>query len=135
MRISDWSSDVCSSDLKVTARRRHRIAHAARQGLAHALRQRLDALQPQPALRRVADRRSRRAAGHEALAAGRARNRPRSDPALLRIRRGDVAQRRAASPPVPRPRSEEHTSELQSLMRIPYAVLCLEQNNLKPTTE
>src|SRR3546814_5221748 len=26
------------------------------------------------------------------------------------------------------PRSEEHTSELQSLMRISYAVLCLKQN-------
>src|SRR3546814_7391680 len=26
-------------------------------------------------------------------------------------------------------RSEEHTSELQSLMRISYAVLCLKQNN------
>src|SRR3546814_5831877 len=26
-------------------------------------------------------------------------------------------------------RSEEHTSELQSLMRIPYAVFCLEKKN------
>src|SRR3546814_1514448 len=26
-------------------------------------------------------------------------------------------------------RSEEHTSELQSLMRIPYAVFCLKQKN------
>src|SRR3546814_5118343 len=29
-------------------------------------------------------------------------------------------------------RSEEHTSELQSLMRISYAVLCLKQKNVKP---
>src|SRR3546814_7741670 len=29
-----------------------------------------------------------------------------------------------------KPRSEEHTSELQSLMRISYAVFCLEQNKL-----
>src|SRR3546814_9062548 len=28
----------------------------------------------------------------------------------------------------PEPRSEEHTSELQSLMRISYAVFCLKQN-------
>src|SRR3546814_2310749 len=28
----------------------------------------------------------------------------------------------------PRGRSEEHTSELQSLMRIPYAVFCLKKN-------
>src|SRR3546814_3254477 len=27
-------------------------------------------------------------------------------------------------------RSEEHTSELQSLMRIPYAVLCLKKKNV-----
>src|SRR3546814_3362056 len=29
-------------------------------------------------------------------------------------------------------RSEEHTSELQSLMRISYAVFCLKQNTMKP---
>src|SRR3546814_5450871 len=29
------------------------------------------------------------------------------------------------------PRSEEHTSELQSLMRIPYAVFCLKKKNKK----
>src|SRR3546814_8968587 len=37
------------------------------------------------------------------------------------------------------PRSEEHTSELQSLMRISYAVFCLKKktkqsNNTEPTT-
>src|SRR3546814_7946646 len=30
-------------------------------------------------------------------------------------------------------RSEEHTSELQSLMRISYAVLCLKKKNIKFT--
>src|SRR3546814_2584643 len=39
-------------------------------------------------------------------------------------------------PPNPRPRrsgsrSEEHTSELQSLMRISYAVFCLKKKNIK----
>src|SRR3546814_2141482 len=29
-------------------------------------------------------------------------------------------------------RSEEHTSELQSLMRISYAVFCLQKNNTEP---
>src|SRR3546814_3475426 len=29
-------------------------------------------------------------------------------------------------------RSEEHTSELQSLMRISYAVFCLKKKNIKP---
>src|SRR3546814_1106244 len=31
-------------------------------------------------------------------------------------------------------RSEEHTSELQSLMRISYAVFCLKKKTNKPTT-
>src|SRR3546814_2502241 len=31
-------------------------------------------------------------------------------------------------------RSEEHTSELQSLMRISYAVFCLKKKNIKKTT-
>src|SRR3546814_3206960 len=31
-------------------------------------------------------------------------------------------------------RSEEHTSELQSLMRISYAVFCLKKKKLKPIT-
>src|SRR3546814_10075393 len=33
-----------------------------------------------------------------------------------------------------RPRSEEHTSELQSLMRISYAVFCLKKKNTKTNT-
>src|SRR3546814_7034617 len=32
------------------------------------------------------------------------------------------------------PRSEEHTSELQSLMRISYAVFCLKKKKTKSTT-
>src|SRR3546814_7556290 len=34
---------------------------------------------------------------------------------------------RPSNPPVARSRSEEHTSELQSLMRISYAVFCLKK--------
>src|SRR3546814_6779033 len=34
----------------------------------------------------------------------------------------------------PGPRSEEHTSELQSLMRISYAVFCLKKKKKKHTT-
>src|SRR3546814_1432118 len=39
---------------------------------------------------------------------------------------GTVPQLRRARQPA-RPRSEEHTSELQSLMRIQYAVFCLKK--------
>src|SRR3546814_8249167 len=40
---------------------------------------------------------------------------------------GDADARRDEAPP---PRSEEHTSELQSLMRISYAVFCLKKKKL-----
>src|SRR3546814_4252576 len=36
----------------------------------------------------------------------------------------------ATDPATQRPRSEEHTSELQSLMRISYAVFCLKKKNI-----
>src|SRR3546814_6288507 len=41
-----------------------------------------------------------------------------------RFEHGDPAEH-------PGPRSEEHTSELQSLMRISYAVFCLKKKNTK----
>src|SRR3546814_9363201 len=49
------------------------------------------------------------------------------------VRAGNATAERgavmAATPPLPtfEPRSEEHTSELQSLMRISYAVFCLKK--------
>src|SRR3546814_5330848 len=50
-----------------------------------------------------------------------------------RIGRRAVAgiDERIAAPPQ---RSEEHTSELQSLMRIPYAVFCLKKKNKRTNT-
>src|SRR3546814_3359023 len=41
-----------------------------------------------------------------------------------------VGTQNALLPPGAPPRSEEHTSELQSLMRISYAVFCLKQKKL-----
>src|SRR3546814_6379900 len=55
---------------------------------------------------------------------------------------GDAGARRAHRPPRQGRdpdqnnlllRSEEHTSELQSLMRISYAVFCLNKKQIKPT--
>src|SRR3546814_4151661 len=47
-----------------------------------------------------------------------------------RQRQLDGASQIALRRPLPaRPRSEEHTSELQSLMRISYAVFCLTKKN------
>src|SRR3546814_2785514 len=47
---------------------------------------------------------------------------PRKSPGLLRFDRALMAKVDAAAK-----RSEEHTSELQSLMRISYAVFCLKK--------
>src|SRR3546814_6770320 len=46
---------------------------------------------------------------------------------------GRLRQRASAAAPPPRHgrRSEEHTSELQSLMRISYAVFCLKKKNIQ----
>src|SRR3546814_6626245 len=98
MRISDWSSDVCSSDLEVI-------------GLT-GLDERMTFLSEAQIFLLVEPLR---------LDAG---NKARIDadgdidmPGLERAHHFIAA------------RSEEHTSELQSLMRIPYAVFCLTNKN------
>src|SRR3546814_8961107 len=90
MRISDWSSDVCSSDL------------ACRKDTATAYRH---------GARRPSD--SAQAGGDRACGA----------PAARSFRRSQAASAQAR-------RSEEHTSELQSLMRISYAVFCLKKKKI-----
>src|SRR3546814_8633981 len=111
MRISDWSSDVCSSDLR-QARRALRRAR----GAAEVDRELLSGNGA-----RGARWRSRRSDD----AMGRRRFRARAD-AAGRIARGAHRERTGA---IERAggRSEEHTSELQSLMRISYAVFCLKK--------
>src|SRR3546814_1360172 len=47
--------------------------------------------------------------------------------AMLAGRAIRAGHRLPVLPPRPLPRSEEHTSELQSLMRISYAVFCLKK--------
>src|SRR3546814_6076021 len=59
----------------------------------------------------------------------------RNEPILLNLRRSDLGHRARKSRRhfgevfLPERRSEEHTSELQSLMRISYAVFCLKKKN------
>src|SRR3546814_4709670 len=60
-------------------------------------------------------------------------NRARWDQRL--IRRGLAALDRADTLGGTRGRSEEHTSELQSLMRISYAVFCLKKKTKKQSNE
>src|SRR3546814_1589241 len=72
-----------------------------------------------PRLRRPAE--ASPAVRRRAFSEAPARQREASAPRRLRVRR-DLAWTRS-----PATRSEEHTSELQSLMRISYAVFCLKK--------
>src|SRR3546814_3630599 len=56
--------------------------------------------------------------------------RPR--PAIVRLQHDSPARTGSARQ---RLRSEEHTSELQSLMRISYAVFCLKKKKIKTTCQ
>src|SRR3546814_9546139 len=104
MRISDWSSDVCSSDLQ-----RDRALRGAR---------RWPPFPRPPAARQTAqDGQDRAGPLHRA--------RGRCDLGRGGLACGEYASRSTTS-------SEEHTSELQSLMRISYAVFCLKKK--KKTT-
>src|SRR3546814_7282717 len=111
MRISDWSSDVCSSDLLlwlvtlVWALQRRPQAAPQRDGRA----------EPSKAgaglrdLKRVLDSGDFGEVANVLCAM--------ADPPAADL---DAMRERLA-------RSEEHTSELQSLMRISYAVFCLKK--------
>src|SRR3546814_1753640 len=100
MRISDWSSDVCSSDLRFNS-----SAAAA------------------PARRHAAtcsfSLRERRCQG--AIPAANTMIPPASASAVTTLIGSNWTDGST--------RSEEHTSELQSLMRISYAVFCLKKKN------
>src|SRR3546814_6907749 len=107
MRISDWSSDVCSSDLASAVA----IGHGQEPDVLAAASGRPIHVAP------VVDV----VEGSAPVA------RPRlvhaESIALVFRALVGVAEVRA------RNRSEEHTSELQSLMRISYAVFCLKKKN------
>src|SRR3546814_9114432 len=114
MRISDWSSDVCSSDLEET--QEHDGTHRRQSN-------------------RLVERRPARAGRpHPAgdLPGGGARGGVQRHGAGPQVSAQGGSPVAGAVPPRPRPRlrlvrSEEHTSELPSLMRITYAVFSLKQ--------
>src|SRR3546814_1840962 len=90
MRISDWSSDVCSSDLQPRRIGQDEQGHG-------------ELLQP----------------------------RSTSSTAWAKACGASCGMLWPMPPVIRRCRSEEHTSELQSLMRISYAVFCLKKKTKK----
>src|SRR3546814_6461677 len=120
MRISDWSSDVCSSDLgRVIGLR------LAAQHLFHHLRLEIGIADAREDMveGRGLDHLSQRELEIEGLEIILERDQ------LLAARRLVDAVHDGRLLRLQRLRSEEHTSELQSLMRISYAVFCLKQKN------
>src|SRR3546814_4393056 len=115
MRISDWSSDVCSSDLLhiVLFRGQHivfdRVAHLERAFLRRAGGQ--AELDRNPPLVLVGQKAARQAVKEQDEQCDGERVDRQEQPFAIR--------------------SEEHTSELQSLMRISYAVFCLKKKKDK----
>src|SRR3546814_2590470 len=128
MRISDWSSDVCSSDLLARAKLEAAgIAADLRQGDMYALPLPSDgadtvilhqvlhyAQQPASAIAE---------AGRLLVPGGRLLVADFAPHDREELRRNDAHVRLGFADG----RSEEHTSELQSLMRIAYAVFCLQK--------
>src|SRR3546814_2158527 len=123
MRISDWSSDVCSSDLAqvlvvgVGELTRRDVGPVAFQLLAQRLR--LAGAGQQPLDQREALGVALRFIGRQRLAGGR-----RGVPILvscLVCRLTDSGRQQDVPRGAGRGRSEEQTAELQSLMRISYA--------------
>src|SRR3546814_5601630 len=121
MRISDWSSDVCSSDLIEDVAR---IGFAARRS---AEQQRHLAIGDRLLRQIVIDNDGVHAVVAEKLAHG-AAGIGREELERSRFRCGGGNDDRIFH------RSEEHTSELQSLMRISYAVFCLKKKTKKSQT-
>src|SRR3546814_1397777 len=116
MRISDWSSDVCSSDLFYEATGKVDDGAGSATIEAHSFGMFLGLEFPQFTRYPLYCVGFEEGNGpHQLFLGGQYRANPSGG---YGIRAG---------------RSEEHTSELQSLMRISYAVFCLQKKKLKTT--
>src|SRR3546814_9575095 len=130
MRISDWSSDVCSSDL-LTIRSPSEATSQRPASATTPLESRRPA-RPEWYLKDRSQTRSWRENTKESRSACLSGSSLRLGRAVAGAgRRSPPAEpwRRTASAQPAGDRSEEHTSELQSLMRISYAVFCLKKKN------
>src|SRR3546814_7975798 len=114
MRISDWSSDVCSSDLKPSS---WKGAPSPFGSSAHPANDVQEA--DKAAFLYSCKHRCR--SGSQRCKYSHMRQ--------LRPANIDLESRIAVADDIDR--SEEHTSELQSLMRISYAVFCLKKKKTK----
>src|SRR3546814_4448614 len=117
MRISDWSSDVCSSDLRGLTR-----GSCSDSGSWNQAGNGWDVGRWRRPCRARANGVAGWAEGRLAMASPAGTNGCKSAICPLAS-----ANDRRVAPEGQECRSEEHTSELQSLMRISYAVFCLKK--------
>src|SRR3546814_8803324 len=110
MRISDWSSDVCSSDLGQIGHQAP-LLHPADQLFPSQVGAEEGEIDGHQVVRHAVERRGAGGGGRRG-----------------RFQFGFVITGEEAV------RSEEHTSELQSLMRNSYAVFCLKKKKCNNTT-
>src|SRR3546814_3283987 len=112
MRISDWSSDVCSSDLICSDQMWMRESSPPDEASGGWGNRQATASSSMPSLsQRFTGTSQKLSIGLPPML-----SKARVDPAIFAtacVRRNE--------------RSEEHTSDLQSLMRISYAVFCLKK--------
>src|SRR3546814_6685644 len=126
MRISDWSSDVCSSDLPVTV-----LGSREPGGSSGSIPRRgasIEMVYGEPfRTESVAWPRTREQVVESTLLL--------REHMLAQLEQALALTGRQLPGPLPTGRSEEHTSELQSLMRISYAVFCLKKKTHKHTLQ
>src|SRR3546814_4930241 len=120
MRISDWSSDVCSSDLLAAEPEAPAEAPTVEEPADEAPAEDFAEEEEPAAEAAAADQFDAMPDVHDEA----------TGPELLTPASGDLSEEGALEEEDDTPeRSEEHTSELQSLMRIPYAVFCFKTKN------
>src|SRR3546814_3903830 len=136
MRISDWSSDVCSSDLLASGDRGiAQLLRPCQPVVGHAIllpfAEAYSVVAEQLARARPGDVVDEQALLDAALVEG------RQAYLLRRISSEAAIGKLLFANGLSLMRSEEHTSELQSLMRISYAVFCLKKkkNNTNKLNE
>src|SRR3546814_7819390 len=131
MRISDWSSDVCSSDLPTFAFQTPPnsgvdVYYDNMQGYYPSITTNVDLNDPNLGWQwyrqniALVRRKTETKGAHLDVMLG---------DAAFNVKVGAAYDRATRSIRAYDNRSEEHTSELQSLMRISYAVFCLKKKN------
>src|SRR3546814_7429913 len=122
MRISDWSTDVCSSDLQAGGQAVNADANAG----GTASKAELRTLAQRERILCAAQKCFVEHGFHAASMASIAETAEMSAGLIYRY----FENKNAIILAIVERRSEEHTSELQSLMRISYAVFCFTKNTI-----